>query len=483
MPDLDELRDFVDGVLRRDGQDLEAVKSAARTAPIPGVEPVPGAPGKSESATLEAIISLHRPVFAVSDDLVQPELTSNGLDPEASEMKKLVEANAARINGTIRAIGRIDLPGDEVYPWAGTGWLVDTELGSDIIATNAHVAVLFAEASASGIDFRKLPFAGDKLEAPILDFRREKSAAPPRRFKVLEVIYIGTPNQLDVAFLRVAKAGEAAENADRLLAKPLSLAASDPAQGLAVATIGYPGTDRGDYDVETLMRVFGNVFDTKRCSPGRIMGRDPRGITHDCSSMPGSSGSAVIDLQTGEVVGLHFQGTPFRSNHAVPVTTLQTLIRERPWHIVARTDVRSEQAGDAQVPIRNQSDLDDDDGAAPMKVSIVDSKGGVRITLPLEITVRIGSSGDAAPQHTKSDAPLSLEAATKQIDGLVGKHPNVVRVRATYLFDANGKLTDKKGVVVLVARHSDFDGLIPSQLRIGKFSGGTRISMLLGAPA
>jgi len=37
--------------------------------------------------------------------------------------------------------------------------------------------------------------------------------------------------------------------------------------------------------------------------------------------------------------------------------------------------------------------------------------------------------------------------------------------------------------VALVARHSDFDGIIPSQLRIGKFSGGTRISMLLGAPA
>ena len=35
----------------------------------------------------------------------------------------------------------------------------------------------------------------------------------------------------------------------------------------------------------------------------------------------------------------------------------------------------------------------------------------------------------------------------------------------------------------LVVRHSGFDGLIPSQVRIGKFSGGTRISMLLGAPA
>jgi hypothetical protein len=34
----------------------------------------------------------------------------------------------------------------------------------------------------------------------------------------------------------------------------------------------------------------------------------------------------------------------------------------------------------------------------------------------------------------------------------------------------------------LVARHSDFDGLIPSQFRIGKFSGGTMSSMLLGMP-
>ena len=34
----------------------------------------------------------------------------------------------------------------------------------------------------------------------------------------------------------------------------------------------------------------------------------------------------------------------------------------------------------------------------------------------------------------------------------------------------------------LVARHSDFDGLIPSQSRMGKFSGGTRSSMLLGTP-
>jgi len=37
-------------------------------------------------------------------------------------------------------------------------------------------------------------------------------------------------------------------------------------------------------------------------------------------------------------------------------------------------------------------------------------------------------------------------------------------------------------IVQLVVHHSDFDVLIPSHLRIGKLSGGTRISMLLGTP-
>ena len=35
----------------------------------------------------------------------------------------------------------------------------------------------------------------------------------------------------------------------------------------------------------------------------------------------------------------------------------------------------------------------------------------------------------------------------------------------------------------LVVHHSDFDVLIPSHSRIGKLSGGTRISMLLGISA
>src|ERR1700730_11671188 len=52
------------------------------------------------------------------------------------------------------------------------------------------------------------------------------------------------------------------------------------------------------------------------------------------------------------------------------------------------------------------------------------------------------------------------------------------------LFSANGKGRRQHRQVrpPLVVHHSDFDVLIPSHSRIGKLSGGTRISMLLGTP-
>ncbi|MHC2390861.1 hypothetical protein ACVMHZ_002919 [Bradyrhizobium liaoningense] len=158
MPnDVEQFRNFVSGVLERDGLDLERVKRAAAAAAT-GFEAAPGASERSEDGVLEAIISVHRPVFEIDNDVVKAELAANLTDTESSLMARLVKDNATRINETIPAIGRIDLPGDENYPWAGTGWVVDSELGSDIVVTNAHVAELFAQASGGGFGFKNLPF-------------------------------------------------------------------------------------------------------------------------------------------------------------------------------------------------------------------------------------------------------------------------------------------------------------------------------------
>lgn len=45
-------------------------------------------------------------------------------------------------------------------------------------------------------------------------------------------------------------------------------------------------------------------------------------MTHDSSTLGGNSGSAIIDVRTGEVIGLHFAGLYLRANYAVPTYEL-----------------------------------------------------------------------------------------------------------------------------------------------------------------
>lgn len=46
-------------------------------------------------------------------------------------------------------------------------------------------------------------------------------------------------------------------------------------------------------------------------------------LTHDCSTLGGNSGSAVVDLDTHQVVGLHFGGKYLTGNSAHVLSTLQ----------------------------------------------------------------------------------------------------------------------------------------------------------------
>src|SRR5215475_7512894 len=158
MPDyLNQLRSFVEGVLNRDGHDLESAPRAVRPRPTAVAEALGTPPPDSESGTLEAIISLHRPVFPVVNDKVDPASALNQMDAEETAMTKLVSDYATTLNSILPSVGRIDLPEDENYPWAGTGWIIDSELSNDIVITNAHVAQLFAERSGATFTFTTLP--------------------------------------------------------------------------------------------------------------------------------------------------------------------------------------------------------------------------------------------------------------------------------------------------------------------------------------
>jgi endonuclease G len=52
------------------------------------------------------------------------------------------------------------------------------------------------------------------------------------------------------------------------------------------------------------------------------LGKSVDALAHDCSTLGGNSGSALLDIEAETVVGLHFGGEYLVANHAVPTAAL-----------------------------------------------------------------------------------------------------------------------------------------------------------------
>lgn len=85
-----------------------------------------------------------------------------------------------------------------------------------------------------------------------------------------------------------------------------------------MAAIGYTSHEDGLLPEveETLLEIFGNIYDVKRLAPGRVLATSANVVSHDCSTQGGNSGSALVDVDAGHVSGIHFEGG-LTANHAV----------------------------------------------------------------------------------------------------------------------------------------------------------------------
>lgn len=213
------------------------------------------------------------------------------------------------IRPALKSIGRIELPDHPKLPYAGTGFVV----GEGLMMTNRHVALLFAQ----GHGLRELRFQPGLTAA--VDFVREVVPSDPILLEVRGVRMIHP--YWDMALLEVAGAHPA----------PLELDPIDPAAltGADVVVVGYPAQDSRN-DLALQHRIFHGIFEVKRLQPGHATGRRSvasygrtvRALSHDASTLGGNSGSAVLSVATGRVVGLHFAGVYLESNYAVPAFEL-----------------------------------------------------------------------------------------------------------------------------------------------------------------
>ena len=286
------------------------------------------------------------------------------------------KAARAKIQPTLPAIGRIELPDHPSLPYGGTGFVV----GDGLLMTNRHVAELFA----TGLGREALSFIQGQRAA--VDFLRERDRSASLLFQIRRVVMVHP--YWDMALLEV-------EGLKSVAPLSLSTAAPGDLRQRDVVVVGYPALDpRNAVDVQNL--IFAGVFNVKRLQPGQLrelasvssFGHAVEAVTHDSSTLGGNSGSAIVDVETGEVVGLHFAGVYLEKNYAVPAHELALDTRV----VEAGVNFDAQIASAAPTPWEsfwNQADPEAPSGA--MATATVDSAAVG--SLPIEITIQIRSAG------------------------------------------------------------------------------------------
>ncbi|MCX5958374.1 MAG: DNA/RNA non-specific endonuclease [Cyanobacteria bacterium] len=341
------------------------------------------------SIELESIVMRRRrPVLAVQKGTAVLEFKDEADVP-------LWQARLARaanvLEKAIPSVGRIELTGNPDFSWVGTGWLIHPRY----LVTNRHVAEQFSRREGDGYVLQSGP---EGAMAASIDMLQEIDNSDTQVFEVKGISYVEERPGLDLAFLEV-------EQIEGALASPIRLAERAPTKNPLVATIGYPAFDSRIPEPDLMKQIYGEIFDKKRLAPGSITGVDQDRVLHNCTTLGGNSGSVVVDLQTGEALGLHFSGSFLRTNFAVRADR----VKERLDALLAGT-----LRGKREVPSRSprphrpasMMSVESD----PVAAAVRWGSNTTSITIPLTVTV---SLGEAAAQTNRSRRPLT---STRQDD-------------------------------------------------------------------
>ena len=290
QPDGDDTDPDLPSLIEAGGRGLEKIRRSEEE----GVDLSP-----IERIGIEAIIHLEgRPALLVKDDSFEkPPAEWDVLNRH----REVIENNIPRV-------GRIEVEGHPRLDWVGTGFLV----APDVIMTNRHVAVEFSQRDWI-FRWKFMP----EMTARI-DLKEEINNDAELECELGEVI--GIHPLLDLALLRVMN-----PNCTSQLS-PLSIQSNplDNYLDREVYTIGYPAWDGRRNEPIPMRRIFSNIYNVKRLQPGRIMDESVHGLVfrHDCSTLGGNSGSCVFDLESGQVLGLHYSGRYRQANKAIPLWKL-----------------------------------------------------------------------------------------------------------------------------------------------------------------
>jgi phospholipase D-like protein/trypsin-like peptidase len=317
---------------------------------------------------VETIVREGRPALLLKNGKIVPPTVP---DEVSREIVDRLLANRTVLEAMVPLVGRIDVsnfPGSAIY--LGTGWLIE----EDVIVTNRHVAELIARWDGGAYRFVSGQF-GNPIGASV-DFAHEYDSAAVQVCGIDSVIWIEPdPKAADIAFLKLKKR-RPVDDGPRYIA----LAKQDVPPGSNVAVVGYPARAPSSIipDQARMDQLYGGVYDIKRIAPGLTDNPSRGWATHDCTTLGGNSGSVVLDLKTGEAVGLHFAGLYLIENYAVPASVISAYLKRPPWLQASREQSRP----NATPPQPGMT-------SAGTSMTTQNTAPTVSTTLPLTITVTV----------------------------------------------------------------------------------------------
>jgi endonuclease G, mitochondrial len=298
-----------------------------------------------------------------------------------------------RLEPLFASIGRVELPTTPSIPYGGTAFVV----GHNLLMTNRHVARLFAEGVGTQLTYHT---GGAEV-----DFKQEQGSTAATFVGVIGVRMIHP--YWDMALMEVE--GLPAD------AVPLKLSVKYPEEFLDrdVVVVGYPARDyRNPYDVQD--RVFKSTYGVKRMQPGKARRRDRirsfendvDAMTHDSSTLGGNSGSAVLQVETGHVVGLHFAGEYLKANYAVPTYELarDSRVVDAGLNFQGTVPPTTAWAGSWGGPESPRS----------VGISTVATTATATFNIPIQVTVVIGSPAAAVAVPATSPTVPAVPAAPNE---------------------------------------------------------------------
>ncbi|MCE7796379.1 DNA/RNA non-specific endonuclease [Sphingobium sufflavum] len=265
-------------------------------------------------AALEAIVKLTgRPPMLVRDDAVVME--------PLPDFQPGTDLKIVSVQKWLPSVGRIEFLNAD-SSWGGTGSVVDKRGADLLVLTNRHVAKLVAQRAADGRGVFIRNWQGVRMGAEV-DFREEADSRAGDRSRtatVTAIDYLADDLAADIALLRIAPGAYAPPAV-------FNMAAKDAGFNDLVALVGYPAFDPRN-NAGAQAKYFHDIYNVKRFAPGFVtqVTSGASYLSHDCTSLGGNSGSPLINLDTGQLIGLHYAGEYLKANSAVSITTIKKVL-------------------------------------------------------------------------------------------------------------------------------------------------------------